>query len=181
MDESSSDFYFYPPGGSAPAPGPAPAPFTIPAPSPAPVPAPTPAPVRPSPSPSPVPAPYVPPSPSPAPAAAGDPQREFEAWEAATRTNTRASVQGYLAQYPQGRYVPIARDMLNKFGASPAPAPAPTPAAPVAAPAANNPQAEFEVWDRAATSNKRADYERYLSLYPQGRYVDLARAALKKL
>ncbi len=60
-------------------------------------------------------------------------------------------------------------------GACTAPAPAARPAA-----GANNPQAEFEVWDRAATSKLKADYENYLALYPNGRYVDLARAALKK-
>ena len=86
----------------------------------------------------------------------------------------------YLAQYPQGRYVPLARDKLSGMAASPAPAPVATPA-PAAAPAAHNPQAEFEVWDRASTSNKKADYEAYLRVYPNGRYVDLARAAIKKL
>lgn len=67
----------------------------------------------------------------------------------------------------------------------------PTPAAPVvkvepapppvATPAANTLQAEFEAFDRAANSRQRADYETYLRLYPNGRYVDRAREALKKL
>ena len=69
-------------------------------------------------------------------------------------------------------------------GMQPAPAPAPTAPAVVAQakPAnANNPQLEFETWDRAATSKRRDDYEQYLAVYPTGRYAELARAALKKL
>ena len=31
----------------------------------------------------------------------------------------------------------------------------------------------LEVWDRAVTSKRKADYENYLSLYPNGRYVEL--------
>ena len=56
--------------------------------------------------------------------------------------------------------------------ATPPPAPRPAPA--------HNPQAEFEVWDRADTSKRKADYEAYIAAYPAGRYIDLARAALKK-
>jgi uncharacterized caspase-like protein len=57
----------------------------------------------------------------------------------------------------------------------PAATPAPMPAA------VNTLQAEFEIYDRAANSRQRADYETYLRLYPNGRYVDRAREALKKL
>jgi hypothetical protein len=36
------------------------------------------------------------------------------------------------------------------------------------------------MWDRAQSSNKRADYEAYLRQYPAGRYADRARAAIPK-
>ncbi len=182
VDESSADFFFYPAGSGA---APSPAPFAVPAPIPAPAPAPRPAAPTPAPMAAPAPAPYVAPAPPPRPAtaaatAANDPQREFDAWEAAAAAGTRASLERYLSQYPEGRFVPLARNTLSGLAASPAPAPVATPA-PSPAPAANNPQAEFEVWDRASTSNKKADYEAYLRAYPNGRYVDLARAAIKKL
>ena len=185
VDESSADFFFYPPGGGSAA---APAPFTVPAPIPSPSPAPRPAAPAPAPvaSPAPAPTPYVAPAPAPRPntataaPAATDPQREFDAWESASSSGTRAALEGYLSRYPDGRYVPLARDKLSGLAGSAAPAPVATPA-PARQPAGNNPQAEFEVWDRASTSNKKADYEQYLRLYPSGRYVDLARAALKKL
>jgi len=168
VDESSSDFFFYPAGAQAPQP---PQSFAIPAPIPAVA--------------SPAPAPLAPQTtlPAAAPRPAGntyDPQREFDAWEAAARAGTRATFESFIAQYPDGRYTPQARTRLAGLGAAPAPAPSPAPAAPPK-PAAYNPQLEFEVWDRAVTSNRKADYENYLSLYPSGRYVELAKAALKKV
>ena len=171
VDESSTDFFFYPTGSAAPAPA-----FSPPAPAPAPAPV-----FSAPPSPAPAPAPVIrPPAPSPATApAAFGPQREFDDWEAAVKVGTRAALERFVSQYPEGRYTPQARVKIAGMAASPAPAPAP-----VAAPkptAAHNPQAEFELWDRAATSKRRADYEAYLAAYPNGRYVDLARAALKKL
>lgn len=175
VDESSSDFFFYP-GGLAPVPAPAPAVRLSPTPTPAPAPVFVPA----APSPAPAAAPAFAPSPSPTAAAVGSSgaQREFDAWEAASRAGTRAALEGFVAQYPQGRYTPQARVKVAGMGAAPAPAPA-VAAAPMPVPA-RNPQAEFELWDRAATSKRAADYQAYLAAYPSGRYVDLANAALKK-
>jgi uncharacterized caspase-like protein len=185
MDESSTDFYFYPAGSRPLAQAaPEPARFVAPAPAPAPVPASVPA-RAPAPAPVPLTTLTTPPAPAPAPpprasATVSDAQREFDAWEAAGRVGTRAAFDAFISQYPEGRYTPQARVRVAGMAAAPAPAPAAAPAAPPK-PAAYNPQAEFEVWDRAATSKLKADYENYLSQYPNGRYVELARAALKKL
>ena len=165
VDESSSDFYFYP--GAAASPAPAPAPIYTPSAA-SPAPAPAPRPPAPSPAPAPAPAPGV-----------SDAQREFDAWEAASRAGTRSALESFVSQHPQGRYTPQARIKISAMGAAPAPAATPVPAPRPAA--ANNPQAEFEFWDRAETSKRRADYEAYIAAYPNGRYIDLARAALKKL
>ncbi len=179
VDESSTDFFFYPSGSAIPSTAPAPV-FAPPSPAPAPAPVFS-APPPPSPAPAPVVRPPAPsPAPAPAPAPGGySPQREFDDWEAAVKVGTRAALERFVSQYPEGRYTPQARTKIAGMAAAPAPAPAP-----VAAPkptAAHNPQAEFELWDRAATSKRRADYEAYLAAYPNGRYVDLARAALQKL
>jgi len=158
MDESSSDFYFYPGGSAALAPAPAPAPVIPPAPAP------------------------VSPSAAPAPGAGGEAssaQREFEAWEAALRADSRAAFEAFLRQHPGGRYADRARARLATYGAA-APAPAAAPATAAAAAPANNPAAEFALWDKAQTSNRKADYEAYLRQYPGGRYADRARAALPK-
>ena len=185
VDESSSEFYFYP-GAASASPAPAPVQPLVPPPAPAPAPGPvfTPpvyTPPAPSPSPAPLPSPAPrPPAPSPAPTPGlSDPQREFDAWEAASRVGTRSALEGFVSQYPQGRYTPQARIKISGMAAAPAPAPAPTPAPKPAA--ANNPQAEFELWDRAETSKRKGDYEAYIAAYPNGRYIDLARAAIKKL
>jgi hypothetical protein len=187
QDETRTDFFFHPTSGrpsqGVASPAPAPAPLVAP---PAPAPAPAPvfsAPPPPSYAPAPSPAAVVrPATPSPAvvtsPSSYG-PQREFDDWEAAVKAGTRAALERFVSSYPEGRYTPQARVKIAGMAAAPAPAPAP-----VAAPkptAAHNPQAEFELWDRAATSKRRADYEAYLATYPNGRYVDLARAALQKL
>lgn len=179
QDETRTDFFFHPQGGqpgqAAASPSPAPAPVFSP---PAPVPAPAPvfsAPAPPAPGPAPV---IRPPAPSPTPSTSPsgyNPQREFDDWEAAVKVGTRAALERFVSQYPEGRYTPQARVRMAGMAASPAPVAAPKPTV------ANNPQAEFEVWDRAATSKRRADYEAYLAAYPNGRYVDLARAALQKL
>lgn len=165
-DDASDDFYFYQPGSG----GSRPAAPTRPAPEP----------MRPAPTPAPAPAPVTTvTAPAPAPQQASptvsEAQREFDAWEAAQRSNTRSAIEGFISRFPQGRYVGIARQKLSGMAAA-APAPAPV-AAPK--PAAHNPQVEFELWDKADTSKRRADYEAYLAAYPSGRYVDLARAALK--
>ncbi len=189
QDETRTDFFFHPqvgrPGQAVASPSPAPAPAPVFA---APTPAPTPAPVFGSPSPpayapAPSPAAVVRPS-APTPAAVTSPssygpQREFDDWEAAVKVGTRAALERFVAQYPEGRYAPQARTRMAGMASAPAPAPAPV-AAPKPA-TAHNPQAEFELWDRAATSKRRADYEAYLAAYPNGRYVDLARAAMQKL
>ncbi len=180
VDESSTDFFFFPAGGNAPAPVPSPAP--MPAPAPAPIAAPAPV-IAPPPAPAPAPRPQVTtptptPTPAPAPVGAADPQREFDAWEAANRTGTRSAYEGFVRQYPDGRYTPRAKARITELGApaaTPAPAAAPAPAP---APAAANPQSEFELWDKAQTSNLKADYENYLRRFPNGRYADRARAAL---
>ncbi|MBL8341643.1 MAG: caspase family protein [Rubrivivax sp.] len=172
MDESSSDFFFYPGGGAGAAPAPRPAPT----PTPTPVPAPSPVP-----GPAPAPAPYTAPAPAPnAGGAAASPQREFESWEQALRADNRGAFEGFLRQFPNGRYADRARARVASYGAA-APAPGATPApAPAPAPAANNPAAEFALWDKAQTSNRKADYEAYLRQYPSGRYADRARAAMAK-
>ncbi|MBL8347677.1 MAG: caspase family protein [Rubrivivax sp.] len=181
MDESSSDFFFYPGGGGvAAAPAPAPAPAFEP---------PRATPPQGGGTPVSVPAPVASPPPRvttpPAPIGGGAPsvadaQREFDTWEQALRANTRSAFESFLGQHPNGRYADRARARIAQFGApapaaaAPAPAPAPAPAV------ANNPAAEFAMWDRAQSSNRRADYEAYLRQFPNGRYADRARAALPK-
>lgn len=168
VDESSSDFFFYP-AGTAAAAAPAPAPTSAAAPAPAPVvvaPAPSPAPQATVPS--------APPKPGGNAYSYADAPREFDAWEVAVREGSRAAYENFLQQYPSGRYAQQARTRLVAMGAAPAGSNAPPPSP------ANDPQVEREVWDRAVKSKRKSDYEAYLSLYPNGRWAEQARDAIKR-
>ncbi|MFO1296961.1 MAG: hypothetical protein U1F25_11115 [Rubrivivax sp.] len=114
------------------------------------------------------------------PATAGDPQKEFDAWDQAMRGSSRASFETFLRSYPNGRYSDRARARIAQYGAAPPPAPTPAPAPAPVPNAGSNPAAEFALWDKAQASNRRADYEAYLRQYPNGRYADRARALLPK-
>jgi hypothetical protein len=172
MDESSSDFFFYPAVATAPtATGQA---VTAPAPV-----------ATPPRLTSGAGAPNLPPVqatvPVPNPnsttgAAAITPQREYELWDQAMRADTREAFEGFLQAVPDGRYSERARARLAQFGKPPAAPPAIPPTTP--APAPNDREAEFSLWDRARSSNRAVDYEAYLQKYPAGRYADRARAAL---
>ena len=136
VDESSTDFYFYPPGGAVAAGAPLP-----------------------------------PPSPALSPALSS--------------TLSPALSAPPLLAVPPGAQpaAPMAKPAVSAqpgaAGVKPEAAP---PAAAAPAPAgANTLQAEFDAYDRAANSRQRADYEAYLRFYPNGRYADRAREALKKL
>jgi hypothetical protein len=155
VDESSSDFFFFP--GRAPAATAA----AEAAPAPAPAPAPD---SRPAPGPAAVPSGY-------------GPQREFDAWDTASRSGTRAAFEGFIGQFPNGRYAPRARALLADLVAGTSAASTPQPVA--IQPAAGRTRAEPELWERAAASKRRADYEAYLAIHPDGRHADQAREALK--
>lgn len=100
VDESSSDFFFYPPR---------PGQMAVPAPAPA-------APVA-----------AAPPPVAAAPMSSYAPQREFDAWELASRGGTRESYEDFIRQYPAGRYTPHAQARLAQLTRGNAPAPMPSP------------------------------------------------------
>jgi len=151
VDESSSDFFFYPGRGTAasPAADSAAAPATESRP---------------------------PPSLAAAPSTYG-PQREFDAWDTAIQSNTRAAFEDFIRQFPDGRYSSKARSLLANLIAGTSAVSAPLPVATQAA--AGRSRAEHELWERATASKRRADYEAYLAIHPAGRFADQARDALK--
>ena len=105
VDESSSEFFFYPArGGAVAAPGPAATTATAAA------------------------TPSVP-APPPAQAAVSTygPQREFDAWELAESAGTRAAYEDFVRQFPAGRYTVHARARLAALAGGAAAKPVPTP------------------------------------------------------
>ncbi len=155
VDESSSDFFFYPGLATATAtttnssPNAAAAPATD-----------GPAAPRPVASPS-----------------AYGPQREFDAWDMAIQNSTRGAFEDFIRQFPDGRYAPRARSLLASLIAGGSAVPALAPVATQAA--AGRSRAEHELGERATASKRRADYEAYLAIHPDGRFADQAREALK--
>lgn len=93
-----------------------------------------------------------------------DPLREDAFWADAKGLGTRDGFDAYLQQYPNGRYVSLARANLSKLnGMSRVPA--------------EDRQAlldELEMWNRAKKSGREADYAGYLGKYPGGYFASLA-------
>jgi uncharacterized caspase-like protein len=102
VDESSSEFFFYPPrpGQVVASAGPQPT---------------APAPVA------------VPPPVVAAPVSSYGPQREFDAWEAASLNGTRSALEAFVAEFPEGRYTPRAKARLAQLAAGGKAAPEPVP------------------------------------------------------
>ena len=108
VDESSSDFFFYPPRpGAGVAASPSVQAPTAPAPALA--------------------MPALPPAAAPAVVSSYAPQREFDAWEAALRGGSRAALEDFVRQFPAGRYAVHALARLSALAAGPGAAPARLP------------------------------------------------------
>lgn len=67
-------------------------------------------------------------------------QYELSFWESIKNSNYAADYEAYLKQYPNGRFVPLAKSRLERLKAAAAPAPAPAPP-PTAAKPAETPRA----------------------------------------
>jgi hypothetical protein len=93
--------------------------------------------------------------PAPAPVSVSDAQRELDAWDAAERAGTR-SCAGELRGPLPGRPLHTARaQQAGRHGRSGCTCPCAPARAPGGPGSAYNPQAEFEVWDRASSSGRK--------------------------
>lgn len=94
--------------------------------------------------------------------------RDEKAWEAAQNTNNINSYRKYLDIYGDGKFAREARRRLNKLrgnGKS-------TTTNTVSKPVVEKPTSkEEDVWKAVVEDGSQFEYERYLSLYPQGKYV----------
>lgn len=129
------------------------------------------------------PAPTVQPAPAPAPTAKAAPAQTAEGardatpedtrWRVASSLNNASAYENYLAEYPNGRYAPMARTTLDSLRASADPGPAlssPDPA-----------MQEESLWNAVRKIDKPLAYESFLRRYPSGRYASAARSSLARL
>ena len=95
---------------------------------------------------------------------ASDPESAL--WNEVKSTNLLDDYQTYLAQYPKGKYVALANSRIAKIKEA----------------AANeDARKEQQVWAAVEQSGREADYQRYLSDYPQGSFTGLAQVKIRKL
>lgn len=104
---------------------------------------------------------------------------EVDAWSAAQAVNSIAAYETYLESYPKGRFATSAKIKLTelkkgeKVQTSASPVPVATAATTI------DPETAF--WNEVKASNSPEYYDAYLKQYPKGKYLALARLALKKL
>jgi tRNA A-37 threonylcarbamoyl transferase component Bud32 len=118
----------------------------------------------------------------PAPTAKPAPAREKAAeaatpednrWRVASSLNNASAYENYLAEYPNGRYAPMARAALDSLRASAGPEESlssPDPA-----------MQEESLWNAVRKIDKPLAYESFLRRYPNGRYASAARGSLARL
>ncbi len=82
------------------------------------------------------------------------------AWRSAQQTNSIAAYQQYLAQYPQGDFVPVARQKLQQLQSE---------------------EQELLDWQATKRTNTALAYRSFIQQYPQSVYKDVAAIRLKEL
>ena len=92
--------------------------------------------------------------------------QESALWSEVQKGNSVDDYEVYLAQYPNGKYVALAKSRLAKLKEQ------------AASEQALRDQA---AWDSASATATEASYQNYLNNYPKGRYAVLAQARITKL
>ncbi len=100
---------------------------------------------------------------------------EQEAWELAKKRDTFEAYQGYLSEFPKGRYAAAARSVLK--GLTPNNASVKDPSSTLAAPVAQM-NAELEAWELAKRRDTAQSYQAYINEYPTGKFVSAARSSI---
>jgi len=91
---------------------------------------------------------------------------ESALWEEIQKGNSVDDYQVYLAEYPKGKYIALARSRLKKLQEEAA---------------GGAIRKDQEAWQAANQAGSEADYQGYLDEFPQGKLAGLAKVRIKKL
>jgi len=98
---------------------------------------------------------------------------ELAFWDTIKTSSNPDDFKAYLQEYPEGKFVLLARNRINSLEAAPKPEP---PAAKTAAPVeTQNTTGEFAFWEAIKNSTRGDDFRAYLAQYPTGTFASLAR------
>jgi predicted secreted protein len=95
-----------------------------------------------------------------------DSDPEAVLWNEVKNTNLIDDYETYLAQYPKGKYVALAKSRIKKV----------TEVA-----ASESARKEDTIWQAAEKTGGEEDYQGYVKEYPQGKYFGLALIRIRKL
>jgi formylglycine-generating enzyme required for sulfatase activity len=91
---------------------------------------------------------------------------ESDLWAEVQKGNSRDDYDAYLAQYPKGKFVALARSRIVKLQE---------------AAAAEADRREQEAWESAEGTSSEDAYRSYLKGWPSGKYTGLAQVRIRKL
>jgi len=91
---------------------------------------------------------------------------EYSYWETIKNSNSADDFKAYLAKYPEGQFVALAKNRISSIDASTKTA--------ESKPAASDSATELAFWDSIKNSNRIEDLQAYLKKYPNGTFTELA-------
>ncbi len=97
---------------------------------------------------------------------------EDQYWNAVSASTNVRDFQDYLNNYPNGRYVAVARLRISQLGGSSSTSVSPSP---------SGNSVEDQYWNAVRNSTNAQDFQSYLNAYPNGQYAALARLKINQL
>jgi carboxyl-terminal processing protease len=109
---------------------------------------------------------------------------ELTFWEAIKDSKAPDDFEAYLEKYPEGDFAGLAKLRVKQLGAKPT-APAAVAETVAAKPESRSPDLSTDIeltyWNSVKDAAEKEGFEAYLKKYPNGHFVDLARAKMAEL
>ena len=102
-------------------------------------------------------------------------ETDLDFWNTIKDSQKAEDYQAYLDKYPNGDFADLAKLRLKKYAPEPAPAPEPAAKTPT------DQEVEIAFWNAIKDSQNAEDYQLYLTKYPKGFFVDLAKLRIEQL